>query len=125
MTMKMKYDENYDAEIAKVDEVHLGFEDHGVYTVHLGFNKGSMHHGTGHLMLTHKPPGSEDHVVNPRVAEFIVRTMQCLGDWDKIKGTECLVLYPKDKAYHERIAGIAPLPTRKGRPFIFDEVLNR
>jgi hypothetical protein len=122
-TFNMEIDgTEYKAEFAKIDEVHMGYEDHGVYTVHIGWLMGAAHHGTGHLMLTSRPEG--EHVVNPRVAQFIVRMMELFGDWDTIKGRECLALYPVDGHCNEMALGLAPLPTRGGRPFIFAEVLN-
>lgn len=114
----------YKAEFAVIDEVHLGYEDHGVYSVHIGWVMGSSHHGTGHLALTYKERGSDEHVVNPNVAQFIVRMMECFGNWDNIKSKECLALYKKDSEYSGRALGLAPLPNRNGRPFIFSEVLN-
>jgi hypothetical protein len=123
-----QFDADHDAVFARCDEVHLGFEDHGIYTVHLGFTLGGggLHHGTGHMMLSHRDRDSDEQVPTDWAMPFLLRVMQCLGNWNQIKGQECLVLYPKGKGMYsgEKIAGIAPLPSRRGRPFIFDEVLE-
>jgi hypothetical protein len=117
--------ENYKAEFAKIDEVHLGFEDHGIYTVHIGWSMGSSHHGTGHLMLTHRDKDTGEHIINPRVGQFMIRMMQLFGNWDNIKGKECLALYPSEgHTFMNKAVGLAQLPTRGNKSFIFSDVLD-
>jgi len=114
---------NYDAEFAVIDEVHLGWEDHGVYTFHVGWKMGSSHHGTGHRMLSVRDKDTgEQKAFSLTGLQWIINLMRCLGNWDTIKGTECLALYPEGGRYGNRAAGLAPLPNRNGRVFIFDEI---
>lgn len=125
--MRVEIDGNqYRAEFGKIDEVHLGWEDHGIYTIHVGWMEGaSSHIGTGHMMLTHRDKDTDEQVVNPRVAQLMIRLMECFGNWENIKGKECLALYKVDEnKYSARPVGLAPLPGRGGRPVIFSEVID-
>lgn len=116
---------SYEAQFAVIDEVHLGMEDHGIYSVHIGWSMGASHHGTGHYALATKNLDDTGYLVNTKAAQFIIELMQLFGPWDKIKGTECLALYPEGGGSHgHKVLGLAQLPTRGEKYLIIDEVFN-
>jgi hypothetical protein len=113
--------DEYTKEIARVERVTLGYEDHGIFTCMLTLNYGLSGQGAGGYALDR--PGDDGRVGTAYGMEFIIRVMRACGvdEWSQIKGRTIMALRESDR-YNARIVGLAPLPTEPGEPFIFDEL---
>jgi hypothetical protein len=112
----------YSQDIAKVEQVELGYEDHGILTCMLRLAFGSSGQGAGGYALDAYDEELKRRVGTAYGMEFVIRTMRACGvnEWSKIKGRTIFALRdPADPTY---IKGIAPLPTEPGEPFVFDEL---
>ena len=107
---------DYTKEIAKITDTHLGYEDHGIFSLNVNFSYGSSSQGTGHYSICSKHSDSPDDVVGIRFVKAIVEAAG-VGSWEKLAGRTVYVLV-KDGL----IKGIEPLPTEKGKPVVFADL---
>lgn len=109
-------------QIARIDSTHLGYEDHGMFTVNLTFDFGGSGQGLGHLILAGSKPSAKDEVG--------IRLLRAIMDacsartWDEVKGRNVYVLRDGPDEWTAKIVGIEPLPFNKGKRVIFQEVLD-
>jgi hypothetical protein len=114
--------DKFHREIAKVESAHLGYEDHGIFTLMLGVTFGSGGQGIGGYALDN--PGEDGRRGTAYGMEFIIRTMRACGveEWSKVVGRTIYVLRDGEDKYNAKVVGIEPLPTEKGERFMFDEI---
>lgn len=115
--------------IAKVESTFLGREDHGIMTAMLHVNYGGSSQGIGGYGLD-EPQRDEDDKFLGRVGtafgmEWVARAMDAVGvdSWEKIAGRTILV-YFEDDNFHSMPIGIGPLPTERGKPFMFASLVE-
>lgn len=112
-------------EIAKIERTTLGYEDHGIFTCMLHLNFGGGGQGAGGYSLdapTHDADGNFTGKVGTAFGmEWVIRAMNACGvrEWDEVKGRTVLALRDPDGG---QLLGIKPLPTEKGKPFIFADL---
>lgn len=105
--------------IAKIEQTFLGWEDHGIFTATLILDYGGSGQGTPAYSF-----GTKEGTAFG--CNFIMRLMQACGanEWSQIKGTTILALF-EDDTWSSPLVGIKPLPTEKGREFLFKELMDR
>jgi hypothetical protein len=113
---------DYTEEIAKIERITLGREDHGIFTCMLHLNFGSSGQGAGGYELDEPIHEGEEFVRRQGTAfgmEWIIRAMDACGvdDWSKVQGRTVLAL--RDPSTFS-LVGIKPLPTEHGKLFLFD-----
>lgn len=115
--------------IAKIDSTHLGIEDHGLFTLNLGFAYGGgTHQGIGHIVLDSPLKDSDGHFIRRQGTsigcECIMRVLSACGvdTWEKLRGRTVIVLR-ENGGWNAAIKGIAPLPTEPGKEFVFSDVM--
>lgn len=108
--------------IAKARRVCLGWDDHGILTVAIDFDYGGSSQGLPGWSLD-CPREDDDGGFIGRYGtavgmEYVSRVMQAFGvrEWSEVSGRTVLALIENDL-----IAGIKPLPTERGRQFLFAE----
>jgi hypothetical protein len=108
-----------DKQLARVESTHLGFEDHGVYSVNVAFTGAGWGQGTGHYAITQRGEDGEQHAANGWGVEFIVRMLQACScsRWEDLPGSVVWIIREAG-----RIVGVEPLEINKGKPFRFDEI---
>jgi hypothetical protein len=108
-------------EIGRIDSVHLGVEDHGVFTFNLGFDFGGTHQGIGHLVLG--SPGANDGAGSwaAGAARFLFEVSRVIGNIATAKGHTVMVVRDDD-GWNSKIVGIQPLVG--GPVVIFEEALR-
>lgn len=128
-------EDQYEAQIGKVESTMLGVEDHGILTAVLYFDFGGSGQGISapifdsHIKHTRfkgrydDGSGENSRVGSAYGMEFIRRLMMACGvdRWEKIPGRTVFVLRDKGDSFGY-IKGIRPLPTEGGREFIFDDL---
>ena len=94
----------YQHTIAKIEETHLGYEDHNIFSITVGFSYGSgSHQGMG-------PIGFKGDLIK---AICDAAGVAC---WEKLVGRTVYAV--RDPGWTGLVRGIAPLPTEKGQGFI-------
>ena len=108
------------AEIGKIESTFLGYEDHGILTAYIQFDFGSSGQSAGGMMFSWRPQGEKEQFTDAGMA-FVSGVLKACGviQWEKLVGRTVFVL--REKAY-DKIIGIRPLPTEKGREFLFSEM---
>lgn len=87
--------------IAKIERTHLGYEDHGIFSITVMFNYGGSSQGFG-------PIGFSEEVVKAIV--------DSAGPWEDLVGRTVMAI--RDDGHNGLVRGIAPLPTERGEGFI-------
>ncbi|WNT44269.1 hypothetical protein SEA_CANDC_57 [Microbacterium phage CandC] len=77
----------YEAQLARVESTHLGYEDHGIFSVNVNFKgvDGGWGQGTGHRFA------DTPERLFPWV-KMLVSFFGSFGKWEDIVGKECYVL---------------------------------
>jgi hypothetical protein len=119
-------DATYIEEIAKIERTTLGYEDHGIFTcmLHLNFGGGGQGAGGYSLDGSVERDGERVRCGTAFGMEWVIRAMRAAGvrEWSEVTGRTVLVLRePEDRRL---IAGIKPLPTERGEPFIFADLVR-
>jgi hypothetical protein len=111
-----------DAEIAKIESTFLGYEDHGILTAYIQFNMGSSGQSAGGLMFSWRPAGGPELFTDAGIA-FVSGVLGACGviQWEKLVGRTVFVLRD-GPSFSGKIIGIRPLPTEKGKEFLFSEL---
>lgn len=115
----------YVEQIAKIERVTLGWEDHGIFTCMAHLDYGGSGQGAGGWCLDEPRHAGDEFIGRYGTAfgmEWIIRLMRACGveDFSQIKGRTVIAL--REEGYHGKVVGLKPLPTEKGEPFIFDEL---
>jgi hypothetical protein len=117
---------NYTEQIAKIRNVQLGWESHGIFTCQIDLDYGGSGQGAGGYSLD-GPRHDENGKFLGRVGtaygmEWIIRLMRACGveDFAQVKG--CTVIALREDGYGGMVYGIKPLPTESGEPFMFNEL---
>lgn len=111
--------------IAKINNVKLGWESHGIFTCWLDLSYGGGHcQGAGGYSLDTPVHEGDEFIVRKGTAygmEWIIRVMKACGvdDWGEVKGRTILAVLDGER---DRVIGIKPLPTEQGIPFMFSEL---
>lgn len=117
---------SYVEQIAKIRNVKLGWEDHGIFTCRLDLDYGGSGQGAGDYCLDEPRHTADDEFIGRFGTafgmEWIIRLMRACGvdDFSKVKDTTLIAL--RDEGYHGKVVGLKPLPTERGESFIFDEL---
>jgi hypothetical protein len=108
------------AEIAKIESTFLGYEDHGILTAYIQFHMGSSGQSAGGMMFSWRPAGGPEKFADAGMA-FVSGVLRACGviQWEKLVGRTVFVL--REKPY-DKIIGLRPLPTEKGKEFLFSEM---
>lgn len=117
----------YVEQIAKIMAVKLGWEDHGIFTCTVHLDYGGSGQGAGGWALD-EPRRGEDNEFIGRFGtafgmEWVIRLMRAAGvkDFSDVHGRTVIAL--REEGYNGRVRGIKPLPTERGEPFLFDELV--
>ena len=113
-------------EIAKIEGVFLGFEDHGIFTcyIHFDYGKGGAQSGGGYAFSQYDRE-TERRVGSRFGCEFVMRLLNACGvdEWSKLKGRTVFAIRDRE-GFQGRVIGIEPLPTEPGERFIFKELAD-
>lgn len=109
--------------IAKIESTHLGYEDHGIFTLLLNVNYGGSGQSIGFHSLDNPSPTGKGRVGTRYGMEYIMRVMSACGvsKWEDVKGRTIIVL-KRDNSWHSEILGLKPLPTENGKSFLFSDL---
>lgn len=116
----------YTEQIAKIESVSLGWEDHGIFTCMVHLNYGGSGQGAGGYSLDEPRRDGEGEFIGRFGTAFgmqwIMNLMQAVGvtDFADLKGRTVIAL--RDEGFNGAVRGIKPLPTETGETFIFDEL---
>lgn len=117
----------YTKQIAKIESVKLGYEDHGIFTAMAMVNYGGSAQGIGGYFLD--KPGKDEHGKSRREGtaygmEWIIRFMRAcgVGDWSSLPGRTIIVL-KEGGEWNGKVVGVEPLPTEKGTRFLFADLV--
>ena len=105
-------------EIAKITNVMLGFEDHGIFTAFLDLDYGGTAQGLGGFCMSSEQGGKT--VATPRAMDFVIRVLRAVGvsKWEDLKGRTIFALFEND-SFGAKPIGIENLPTERGERFLF------
>jgi hypothetical protein len=108
------------AEIAKIESTFLGYEDHGILTAYIQLQGGSWGQSCGGMMFSWRPGGGPELFVDAGMA-FVSGVLRACGvdNWEKLVGRTVFAL--RNRPY-EKIINLRPLPTEKGKEFLFSEI---
>lgn len=116
-------------QIAKVSGTFLGVEDHGIMTAIIYLDYGGAGQGAGMYSFDaynkpregkpYAPMYDSDRVGTAYGTEWIRRILKAFGvdQWEKLVG-RTIYAY----ADHGKVYGFEPLPTERGKKFMFDEL---
>ena len=110
----------YERVIAKIESTHLGYEDHGIFSLNVSFDYGGSAQGTGHYCVCSSKSDNPEDAGGIRLVKAIVDACG-VDQWEKLRGRTVYVL--KDPGWNGMVRGIEPLPTEKGTAVIFKDVL--
>lgn len=95
---------NVEEEIARIESTHLGFEDHGIFSITVRFEGDGWGQGFGPIFFR------ED------VVKAILKACGT-STWEGLKGRVVFVL--RDKPF-DLIRGMKPLPINSGQGFVLN-----
>lgn len=93
--------------IAKIESTHLGYEDHGIFSIAVTFSYGGSGQGFGPLRF------GDGKVVKAICDAAGVR------QWEDLSGRTVYAV--REPGYDGLVKGIAPLPTEKGTGFYLSD----
>lgn len=93
--------------IAKIERTHLGYEDHGIFSLTLHFSYGGSGQGFGPICL-----GGE------LAASLIEAVLKAAGvdSWEQLPGRTLYAV--RGEGWNGFVRGLAPLPTERGEGFL-------
>lgn len=115
--------------IAKIEKTMLGVEDHGILTAMLTVNYGGSGQGIGGYTLDEPIRDKDENFLGRRGTAFGMEWVQrCIAacgveSWEQVKGRTVLIVMDSDE-WNAKPIGIKPLPTERGKPFMFDELIT-
>lgn len=107
--------------IAKIAGVRLGWEDHGIFTCMVDLDYGSSGQAAGGYALDSQPlPGERDRRGTAFGMQWVQRLMRAagVGQFHQVQGRTVIALIGENG----RVAGLKPLPTEGGTPFVFADL---
>lgn len=107
--------------IAKIESTHLGYEDHGIFSLNVSFSYGGSGQGTGHYSVCSGGSDSPTDAVGIRLVKAIIDACG-VRSWERLVGRTVFVL--KEPGWSGMVRGLAPLPTEKGTRVVFADVFN-
>lgn len=113
----------YEKELGIIDYVHLGWEDHGIFTFYIGFNFGGRTQAFGGYALDDYDKEKETRVGTAFGLQTIMRIMKVanVNDWKDLVGRELFVLRDHSRG---TIRGIMGPPYRGGGAFIIQDLVD-
>lgn len=108
--------------IARIESTHLGYEDHGIFSLNVSFTYGGSGQGTGHYCVCSSDSDQTTDAYGIRLVKAIVDAVG-VNSWEAVKGRTVIALR-ENGDWHAPVIGIAPLPTEKGKRVIFRDVLT-
>jgi hypothetical protein len=120
----------YTRTIAKAGKPRISREDHGILTVFLDLDYGGSVQGIPLYALDFWDKDEERRAGHKASIEFIMALMDAFGvdDFSKIEGKSIFALHdaPNEGGYGlGYIKGLEPLPTEKGRAFVFEDIFPK
>jgi len=112
---------NYEEVIARIESTHLGYEDHGIFSLNVRFSYGGSSQGSGHYAICSKNSNDPRDSAGIRLVKAIVDACG-VEKWEDLKGRTVFVL--KEPGWSGMVRGIAPLPTERGKRVVFKDVLE-
>lgn len=109
--------------IAKVESTFLGVEDHGIFTAMVHVSYGGSGQGIGGYALDTYVESTKERRGTDYGMEWIRRFLNAAGvdSWEKLVGRTFIVLKDGDE-WTGKVVGIKPLPTEKGKQFLFEDI---
>lgn len=113
----------YTETIAKVESTFLGVEDHGIFTAMVHVSYGGSGQGIGGYALDTYAEATKERHGTAYGMEWVRRFLNAAGvdSWEKLPGRTFIVLKDGDE-WSGKVVGIKPLPTEKGRQFLFEDI---
>lgn len=111
--------------IAKIERTHLGYEDHGIFTLYLHVSYGTSGQGVGGYSLDAPPADSGRKRQGTAYGmEHIIRVIRAcgVGSWEEVQG-RTIIVYTDGDDWNAKVVGIGPLPTEPGEKFLFADLL--
>lgn len=111
-------------EIAKIEETHLGWEDHGCFTACVMLDYGGVHQGMGHYILSSPKKDAEGQYLGQQGTaegmDFLMAVCKAAGvdTWEQLPGRTVFAVLDERKM----VVGLEPLPTERGTAFHVDDV---
>lgn len=96
----------YQHTIGKIQSTHLGYEDHGIFSLTVHFNYGGSGQGFGPICLGDMASEITEAVLN-------AAGVDC---WERLIGRTVYAV--RDEGFSGLVRGMHPLPTEKGKGFI-------
>jgi hypothetical protein len=108
--------------IAKVRSTQLGYEDHGIFTAYIELDFGGSGQSAGGYMLDFYNQEEKRREGRKEGVEFIAGVLAACGvrTWEEVKGRTIIALVEGE--WGGKIVGFKPLPTEKGKEFLFADV---
>lgn len=99
-------------QLARIDHVFFGYEDHGILTMNIGLDyDGSTHQGFGGYCLDSFDKDEDRRIGTAGGMDYVIQILKCLGanSIDEIKGKMCYAI--KDKpGFFGKVIGIKQIP---------------
>lgn len=102
----MTHTADYETTIAKIESTHLGYEDHGIFSLTVRFSYGGSGQGFGAICL-----GDVAHEIIPAVLK--AAGVDC---WERLVGRTVYAI--REPGWSGLVRGMAPLPTESGEGFV-------
>jgi hypothetical protein len=111
--------EGLEATIARIESTHLGYEDHGIFSLNVSFDYGGgSGQGTDHCVCSADSNRLAD-VYGIRLVKAICDAAG-VSNWESLKGRTVFVY--RDPGWNGMVRGIGPIPTEKGTPFLIADI---
>ena len=109
--------------IAKVESTFLGVEDHGILTAYVHVSYGGSGQGLGGYGFDQYDPLTKERRGSAYGTEWIRRFLVAAGvdSWEKLVGRTFYVL-TEGGGWNDQVLGIRPLPTERGKEFLFKSI---
>lgn len=106
-------------QIARIEATHLGYEDHGIFTVWLTLDYGGAGQGAGGFALDEFDQSDRERHGTAGGMDFIIGVLRACGvdRWEKVKGRTVYAL--REDEFHGAVIGLRPLPFETGSEFWF------
>jgi hypothetical protein len=116
----------YVEQIAKIREVTLGWESHGILTCMVHLDYGGSSQSAGGYSLDEPVKGPDGEFLGRRGTaygmEWVARLMRATGveSFADIQGRTVIAL--REDGFSGLVRGLKPLPTEPGSPFLFGDL---
>ena len=95
--------ERFVRRLGRIDEVHFGIEDHGLFGFHIGIDHGGSYSGTGWLTSS-----KNELATNGRIAFLQMTLLEAMkvDDWARLKGQVVWALFDKADPWNSPVRGL-------------------